>query len=157
MIPMSQMFSKMSRLRLVYVVRPEWKLNLLRISIGLVYVWFGMLKFFDNLSPAKYLAGDTLSTLCLHLVSGPMASLLLASLETLIGLLLICNIFTGRAIGLACMHMLGTFAPLAIQPHIFFNADPFGVSLLGQYILKNIIVLSALIVIYPIESNKIIK
>lgn len=154
---MRRMLSKMLMFDHPHVVRPEWKLNILRISIGLVYFCFGALKFFDNLSPAEALASETISTLCFDLIPGPVCSMLLASVETLIGLLLICNIFISRATALACIHMLGTFSPLILQPHIFFNVDPFGVSLLGQYIVKNIIILSGLLVIYPLKTIEIRK
>ncbi len=125
----------------------DGKLKLLRISIGIIYLWFGVLKFFENLSPAETLASETLTTLCFGLVSEPVSCKLLAFLETLIGLLLICNIFTSRIVLLALLHMCGTFIPLILQPDIIFSELPFGLSLVGQYILKNIVIICALFVL----------
>src|SRR5215204_4031866 len=41
---------------------------LLRISVGIVFLWFGLLKFFPNLSPAEDLAARTISTLTFGVV-----------------------------------------------------------------------------------------
>ena len=43
------------------------KLKLLAISIGLIYVWFGALKFFQELSPAESLATETIDAMTFHL------------------------------------------------------------------------------------------
>ncbi|HSL94713.1 MAG TPA: hypothetical protein VLA35_02175, partial [Thermoleophilia bacterium] len=37
--------------------------TLLRLSLGAVFLWFGALKFFPDLSPAQSLAGDTIEKL----------------------------------------------------------------------------------------------
>ena len=62
---------------------------LLRISVGLIFIWFGVLKFFPTLSPAETLASDTISLLTFGLISGETAMIILAAWETLIGLGLI--------------------------------------------------------------------
>ena len=42
----------------------------MRISIGVVYVWFGMLKFFPALSPAELLAERAIEMAFFNLVEG---------------------------------------------------------------------------------------
>ncbi len=46
----------------------RWGLPLLRVSLGIVFFWFGVLKFFPDLSPAQGLATRTISVLTLGLV-----------------------------------------------------------------------------------------
>ena len=65
----------------------------LRISLGLVFLGFGVLKFFPGMSPAAELAERTIGTLTFGLV-GPTAALLLtAIMETVIGLTLVTGLF----------------------------------------------------------------
>ncbi len=127
--------------------------TLLRMSIAVIYLWFGILKFFENLSPAEELAGKTLTALCFGIIPEFICYLLLAIMETLIGLMLLLNMFLARTIKLTFLHLIGTFTPIFLQPETFFNDFPFSLTLIGQYILKNIVILCALIIIYPKNKN----
>jgi len=60
--------------------------RLLRYSLGVVFLWFGILKFFPGLSPAQSLAGDTIARLSFDLLSPAAAVFLLAVWESLIGI-----------------------------------------------------------------------
>ena len=62
----------------------EHGLALLRISIGLIFVWFGVLKFWPGLSPADHLAAETIDLLFFGLITEDLARVLLATLETAI-------------------------------------------------------------------------
>ncbi len=135
-------------------LRKKNKFKLLRISIGIIYVWFGILKFFDHLSPAQELATNTMSRLCFGLIPETICYLLLASVETVLGLMLVLNIFISRTIKLALLHLVGTFTPMFIQPEIFFREFPFAITLVGQYILKNMVIFCALLVIYPYPDKR---
>ena len=64
----------------------------LRLSIGLVYFYFGFLKFFPDLSPAEVLAGETLTRMSGHMISASTAIWLLAWMEVVIGF---CFLFDG--------------------------------------------------------------
>lgn len=130
------------------------KITFLRISIGMVYLWFGALKFFENLGPAEELASKTLTTLCLGLIPDSICYVLLAVMETLLGVLLILNMFICKTIKLTSIHLLGTFTPVFIQPDVFFNEFPFAITLVGQYILKNMVIICALVVIYPCSTHE---
>ena len=64
----------------------KYSLEVLRISLGVIFLWFGFLKFFPGLSSAEALAGDTIHTLTLGALSPSQALLILAVWESLIGI-----------------------------------------------------------------------
>ena len=67
---------------------------LLRISLGIVFFWFGILKFFPGLSPAEGLATKTIDVLTFGLIPSNISIIILAAWETLIGLGLIFGVFS---------------------------------------------------------------
>ncbi len=125
----------------------------LAISIGIVYMWFGVLKFFPHLSPAEDLAKNTIDMLSFHLIPAHISIILLAIWETGVGLLLILNIYRKPVIVITLIHMVFTFAPLVFFPDQSFTGSPVSLSLLGQYIIKNIIIISALVTLYKLSSQ----
>lgn len=137
-----------------------WKakngLNILRISLGLIFIWFGLLKFFPGVSPAEGLAGKTIYTLTFGLVK-PQASLpLLAMWECTIGFGLVFKKWLRLTLLLLYFQMAGTFLPLFFFPHETFGASVFIPTLLGQYIIKNIVLVSAAIVIGAAAKGSLI-
>lgn len=121
------------------------KTNILRISIGVVYLIFGFIKFIPHLSPAEDLATDTISILTLGILPSQIGLITLAIGETLIGIFLIANWKPRLFIGIAIIHILFTFSPLFLLPEEIFGKGELVFTLAGQYIFKNIIILSALI------------
>lgn len=130
------------------------KINLISVTIGIVYLWFGVLKFFAGVSPAEDLAKATISRLTFGFLAPDLSILLLAIWETVIGLLLIGHFFEKLALKLALVHIILTFLPFLYFPDLVFSATPFGLTLLGQYIVKNIIILGVLVVLFK-ECNKL--
>ena len=120
---------------------------LLRISLGLVFFWFGVLKFWPGLSPAQDLATRTITILTFGLVPEQAAILLLATWEVLIGLGLIFGLFMRATLLLLFVQMLGTITPVFIFPHEVFAVFPYAPTLEGQYIIKNLVLISAGLVI----------
>ena len=120
---------------------------LLRISVGIVFFWFGILKYFPGLSPADDLATRTISTLTFGIISGQVALYILATLEVVIGIGLISGIFLREILLLLFFQMLGTITPLFLFTSEAFTRIPFAPTLEGQYIIKNIIIVSAGLVI----------
>lgn len=118
--------------------------NFMSISIGIVYLWFGALKFFSNLSPAEELAKNTIDQLTFGIIRPDVAIILLAIWETAIGLFLIFNIRNRMVLNLAIVHIICTFSPLLFFPDKVFGEDAFSLTLLGQYITKNLIIFAAL-------------
>lgn len=120
---------------------------LLRVALGVVFIWFGFLKFFPGLSPAQTLAIDTINVLTFGLVPAGAAIVLLASLECLIGVGLVSGKFMRLTLFLLAFQMLGAASPLLIFPGEAFTAFPYAPTLEGQYIIKNLVLVSAGIVI----------
>ena len=129
--------------------------RMLCISIGIVYVWFGLLKFFPGLSPADILAKQTISLLTFNIIPENVGILLLAIIEVAIGLCLIFNIQLKKVIVAALIHLVLTFIPVVFFPEISFSKAPFSLTLVGQYIIKNIVIISALLLIYQSPYNKV--
>ena len=119
----------------------------LRISIGIVFLWFGMLKYFEGLSPAEGLALKTIDMLTFQLIPDKAIIYGLATWEVLIGLGLLLNYFMRETLLLLYLQMVGTFTPVFLFPEEVFFIFPFGLTLEGQYIIKNIIIVSAGIVL----------
>lgn len=118
---------------------------ILRVALGVVFFWFGVLKFFSGLSPAQGLAVKTIEILTFGLIPNNVGLILLATLECVIGLGLISGKFM-RLILLA-LQMVGAASPLFIFPGEAFLRIPYAPTLEGQYIIKNIVLISAGLVI----------
>lgn len=119
----------------------------LRISLGIVFFWFGFLKFFPGLSPAEGLATKTIERLSFGLVRPETSIYILATWESLIGLGLITGIFMRGTLFLLFTQMLGTITPLFLFPQEAFMRIPYAPTLEGQYIIKNLVLISAGLVI----------
>jgi uncharacterized membrane protein YphA (DoxX/SURF4 family) len=120
---------------------------ILRISLGIVFFWFGFLKFFPGLSPAQDLAARTISTLSFGLVGPNLSIPILATWECLIGLGLITGRFMRITLLLLFVQMFGTILPLFFFPNESFLHFPYAPTLEGQYIIKNLVLVSAGLVI----------
>jgi len=120
---------------------------LLRISIGIIFFWFGILKFFEGLSPAEDLATRTIGAMTFNLIPDKVIIYGLATWEVLIGVGFLFNIFMRETLALLFLQMIGTFFPLFLFPGEIFHVFPVSLTLEGQYIIKNIILISGAIVL----------
>src|SRR5512143_1780428 len=120
---------------------------ILRISLGIVFFWFGVLKYFPGLSPVQDLATRTISMLTFGLVPPSVSVLVLATWECVIGIGLIFGLFMRATLLLLFLQMLGTLMPIGFFPQEVFNYIPYAPTLEGQYIVKNIVLISAGLVI----------
>jgi len=120
---------------------------LLRISLGIIFFWFGVLKFFPSLSPAQDLATRTIEVLTFGLVKPDVSLPVLAAWECLIGLGLISGRFMRVTLLLLFVQMAGTITPLFLFPSESFTQFPYAPTLEGQYIIKNLVLISAGLVI----------
>ncbi len=120
---------------------------LLRLSVGIVFLWFGVLKFFPGMSPAQELAGRTIEILSFGLVKPDLSLPMLAALETIIGVGLIFGVLLRAILFLLFFQMLGTLTPLFLFPAEVFTYVPYAPTLEGQYIIKNLVLISAAFVI----------
>ncbi|MCH4552699.1 MULTISPECIES: doxx family protein [Aestuariibaculum] len=129
----------------ILISRESTSQRLITLSIGLIFFFFGILKFFPDYSPAEDIAKKTINVLISDLLPSNISYLLLAIWETAIGLMFILNYQRKSATILALIHLTLTFSTFFIFPELSFNKSPFSFTLLGQYIIKNIIILSVLI------------
>ena len=119
----------------------------LRVSLGIVYFWFGVLKFFPDFSPAMELATRTIDVITSGLIPANVSILMLATVETLIGVGLILGVFMRATLLLLFLQMLGTITPIFFFPQEVFTRVPYALTLEGQYIVKNLVIISAGLVI----------
>jgi uncharacterized membrane protein YkgB len=120
---------------------------LLRMSLGIVFIWFGALKFFPGLSPAQDLAARTIERLSFGMVGASISVPVLALWECVIGLGLLSGRFMRATLLLLAAQMAGTLTPLLLFPGEVFTRIPYAPTLEGQYIIKNAVLISAAIVI----------
>jgi len=113
----------------------------LRWSLGIIFIWFGILKPF-GLSPASELVTNTV-----YWVNPAWFGPFLGWWEVLIGLCLIFKPLIRLGIFLMAVQMIGTFLPLILLPEVVYNPTLPFLTLEGQYIIKNIVLISAAIVI----------
>lgn len=115
--------------------------RILRYALAIVFIWFGGLKLIHGLSPAEELVAATV-----YWVDPAWFVPLLGAWEVIIGLFLLWRPLIRIGIGLMGLQMIGTFLPLIILPAITWQS--FGVPTLeGQYIIKNIVLIGAALVI----------
>ncbi|MCA9263061.1 MAG: hypothetical protein KDA60_04410, partial [Planctomycetales bacterium] len=115
----------------------------LRLSAGFIYFFFGMLKFYPDLSQAELIASQTIMRLSLHWLDASTALFWLAIIECVIGLCFIFNIGLRYVFFIFLAHQASTFLPLFILPELTFKYFPFAPTLEGQYIMKNVISVAA--------------
>lgn len=118
-------------------------ITLLRWSIGLIFIWFGALKLVPDMSPADQIATETTMKLTFGLLSQDVARLALAFLELAIGIGLLSGRFLRVTLLLLFAQMAGTLTPLALSPDEIWSEFPLVLTLEGQYIMKNAVLISA--------------
>ena len=135
----------------------RYGLIVLRVSVGSVFLWFGFLKFFPGLSPAQDLAVRTMDILTFGLLSPRTSIVILAAWETIIGVGLLFGLFMRGTLLLLFLQMLGTMTPLFFFPNEVFTHVPYAPTLEGQYIIKNMVLISAGIVLgATVRGGKIV-
>lgn len=129
----------------------EWMadngLNLLRWSIAVIFLCFGSLKFFTGLSPAEDIAVRTIKMLTHGLLKDQVILYGLATWEVAIGIGLLFKVFMRETLLLLFLQMIGTFSPIVLFSDEVFHFFPIALTIEGQYIVKNIVIVSAAITI----------
>ena len=106
-----------------------------------------MLKFFPGLSSTEGLAQNTIAALTFGLVPQNISIVILAIFEVSLGVFLVLNIQRKRTASLALLHMICTFLPMFFYSEKVFINAPFQLTLVGQFIFKNIIIIAALLIL----------
>jgi uncharacterized membrane protein YphA (DoxX/SURF4 family) len=113
------------------------------VSLGAVFLGFGLLKFFPNLSPAQDLVTRTTEVLSFGLVPAGMGIVMVAALECLIGLGLISGRYLRTTLLLLGFQMVGAMSPLLLFSGELFGGPFHAPTLEGQYIIKDVVLISA--------------
>ena len=116
----------------------RYGLIIMRIGLGIVFLWFGALKLVPGLSPAEELVRNTI-----YWVNPDWFLYVLAIWEVLIGLGLIFGKYMRLTLLLLFLQMPGTALPLVLLPEVVWTVFPYGLTLEGQYIVKNLVLIGA--------------
>jgi uncharacterized membrane protein YkgB len=124
----------------------RWGILALRVSLAVIFVWFGILKPLE-LSPAAPLVRATVGWMPLLSPDGWVA--VIGWWEVAIGVTFLFRRTVRIAIALLALQMGGTFLPLVLLPEVAFQPGhiPYAPTLEGQYIIKNLLIISAALVI----------
>jgi putative oxidoreductase len=128
-------------------IRLRPSITLLRLSLGLIFLGFGALKFDPGLSPAEGLAKETMDKLTLGLVPKSVGLALVALLESTIGVCLLTGRYLRFGVVLLGIAMVGILSPLVLFPDELFAGNHSAPTLEGQYVMKDVILLSAGLVV----------
>ena len=131
------------------MIKPMYNFNtndyLVRIPIFIIFFWFGFLKII-GLSPAQQLVIDTVYWM--PFLTAEMWTYIIGIWEVLIAICFLFKKTTLLGMVLLFVQMSGTFLPLLILPEVTFqDSNPFIPTLEGQYIIKNIIIITAALII----------
>jgi len=120
---------------------------LLRISLGLVFLMFGALKFFSGLSPIEELATQITDVLTFGMIPPGVGFVMVAALECAIGLCFVTGRSLRVGVWLMGAQMLGAMSPLVLFSGELFSGPLHAPTLVAQYIIKDIILVAAAMVI----------
>ena len=130
-----------------------WGTVLLRFSLAVVFIWFGILKPL-GLSPAEQLLRATVAWI--PLLDPSTWVWVIGWWEVAIGVTFLFRRTLRLAIALLALQMVGTFMPLVLLPEVTFQAGrfPYALTTEGQYIIKNLVIIAAALVIGGTVRNK---
>lgn len=127
---------------LILTILRRWSVTALRVALGLIFLWFGSLKIL-GISPVTGLIQETYSFLPIHLFV-----LVLGGWEMLIGIGIIVKRGLRCVLILLGIHLVGTFVALCLNPHHFFvQGFPFFLTADGEFVMKNLVLMAAVLVI----------
>ncbi|MBB5063959.1 hypothetical protein [Granulicella mallensis] len=128
-----------------------------RIALGIIFLWFGILKFLPMVLPIDLLAEKILTLITFHLFRPETCLHTLAFFECLIGLGMLTGRFLRLTVFLLFLQLPGTFLPLLLLHRETWVHFPFLPTFEGQYIIKNFVLISAgLIVGATVRGGRII-
>lgn len=119
----------------------KYGILLLRVSLAIIFIWFGILKPL-GLSPAEELVKNTV-----YWFPPEYFVPILGWWEVLIGVFILIRPLIRLSLILLFLQMPGTFLPLVLLPEVCFTEFPYGLTLEGQYIIKNLVLISAALVV----------
>jgi putative oxidoreductase len=124
-----------------------YSMTILRVSLGAIFLGFGVLKLFPGISPAANLVEATTHVLFLGLVPGPIALVGVGLLECTIGILLIAGKAMRAAIYMLAFQLVGILSPVVLLAPRLFSGPHNAPTLEGQYVLKDVVLVGAALVL----------
>lgn len=123
----------------------DWGVLALRVSLGVIFIWFGILKPL-GLSAAAPLVLATVDWM--PLLDPSQWLDLIGWWEVAIGVTFLFHRTLRVAIALLALQMVGTFMPLVLLRDVTFQTGhfPYAPTMEGQYIIKNLLIISAALV-----------
>ena len=116
----------------------RWSIPALRVSLGIVFVWFGAMKVFD-VTPVADLVASTV-----YWFDPGWVVPVLGVLEVIVGVGLLFRIALRLVLALFAVQMVGTFLVLALLPEVSFDGgNPLLLTVEGEFVVKNLVLLSA--------------
>jgi uncharacterized membrane protein YkgB len=113
-------------------------IHALRISLGVVFVWFGALKV-AGASPVSDLVARTV-----YWFDPDIVVPALGFIEIVVGMLLLANRLLRLALGLFAAQMVGTFLVFVVLPEVAFrDGNLFMLTVEGEFVVKNLVLLAA--------------
>jgi len=120
----------------------RWGMTILRVALGVVFLWFGALKI-SGQSPVVHFIELTMPW-----IASRSFILVLGVWEVMIGVGLLTNHFMRFTLAILWLQMAGTLATIVTAPHILFsNSNPFLLTLEGEFVVKNVVLIAASLVI----------
>lgn len=121
---------------------------LLRISLAVVFIWFGGLKV-TGTSPVERLVADTVP-----LADGSWFVPLLGAFEMVLGLALLLGAYP-IVVAALVLHLAGTFAVMVTQPQLAFqNGNPLLLTTEGEFVVKNLVLLTGALAMAGLPSRR---
>jgi len=128
-------------------------ITLARIGVGIIFFWFGVLKFFPGLSPAEDFAGRTIELMTFGLLKPNISVPILAAWETLIGIGFLTGWLPRATVVIMLAQMVGTMSPLVLLPQETFTRFPYAPTLEGQYIIKNLALIGVAVIVWASKGR----
>lgn len=124
----------------------EWGIPALRIAIGIIFLWFGILKMI-GMSPVVGFLAQTYP-----LLSSEVGVWALGLIETVIGAGLCFRRMLKLSLVLLWFQLLGTLGTFFLAPSAMFQGGyPLFLTFEGEFVLKNIVFFAASMVIAGYE------
>ena len=132
-------------------------LQVLRVAVGLVFVYFGFLKLVPGWSPAEELVAATLDRLSFGALPGRAAVVATGVVECVLGVFLLGGWRRRATIYVLGLELAGILAPLVVLPGRLFDG-PLAPTIEGQYVVKDVILVAAgMVLATTIGGGRIVK
>jgi uncharacterized membrane protein YkgB len=128
----------------------RWGVPALRVSLAVVFIWFGALKVF-GVTPVTELVANTV-----YWFDPDWVVPALGVVEIVVGLGLLFQVAMRAVLGLFFLQMIGTFLVFVLQPEVAFqDGNPLLLTVEGEFVLKNLVLIAAgMVIAGTVEIDK---